>query len=132
MTNIQSTLTKISTGLAANAVQVPQHMSTINVLTVSPQTVRYVVKLQSFRAVIKMKKLLLTTSILEQAAEWAVEDWKSVVWLYGTKINSIESDGKQWLGNWVGEGLIEQGPENSGILMVGTSWYGSLWTGMLL
>ena len=80
----------------------------------------------------KDEKTVADHSVLEQAAEWAVEDWKSVVWLYGTKINSIESDGKQWLGNWVGEGLIEQGPENSGILMVGTSWYGSLWTGMLL
>ena len=62
--------------------------------------------------------------------EWTVEDWKRVMWSDETKINRIGSDGKQWVWKQVGEVLIDGHPGNSGILVVGFSWYGGPWAGM--
>ena len=78
-----SILSQITTGKAANAVQVTRHINTIIPNPFSTQTVRNALKKHSFKAVTKKKKPLLTTvhrkkqlaSALKHK-EWIVEDWK--------------------------------------------------------
>jgi transposase len=101
-TDKRSVLTQITTGKAANAVQVTRHINTIISHPVCPQTVRNVLKQHSFKAVTKKKKPLLTAvhrkkrlAFALKHREWTVEDWKRVMWSDETKINRIGSDGKQ-------------------------------------
>jgi transposase len=114
-TATRSILSQITTGKAANAVQVTRHINTIIANPVSTQTVRNALKKHSFKAVTKKKKPLLTTvhrkkrlAFALKHKEWTVEDWKRVIWSDETKINRIGSDGKQWVWKQVGEGLIER------------------------
>src|SRR3979490_50142 len=95
-TDKQSILTQITTGKAANAVQVTKHINTIISHPVSPQTVRNVLKQHSFKAVTKKKKPLLTAvhrkkglAFALRYKEWTVEDWKRGIWSDETKINRI-------------------------------------------
>jgi transposase len=114
-TDKRSVLTQITTGKAANAVQVTRHINTIISHPVCPQTVRNVLKQHSFKAVTKKKKPLLTAvhrkkrlAFALKHREWTVEDWKRVMWSDETKINRIGSDGKQWVWKKAGDGLIER------------------------
>src|SRR3979490_1308999 len=113
-TDKRSILTQITTGKAANAVQVTKHINTIISHPVFPQTVRNVPKQHSFKAVTKKKKLLLTAvhrkkrlAFALRHKEWTVEDWKRVIW----------SDGKQWVWKQTGDGLIER--EGQGTVRLG-------------
>src|SRR3979490_134078 len=114
-TDKRSILTQITTGKAANAVQVTKHINTIISHPVCPQTVRNVLKQHSFKAVTKKKKPLLTTlhrkkrlAFALRHKEWTVEDWKRVILSDEAKSNRIGSDGKQWVWKQAGDGLIER------------------------
>src|SRR3979490_1129390 len=103
-TDKRSNLPQITTGKAANAVQVTKHINTIISHPVCPQTVRNVLKQHSFKAVTKKKKPLLIAvhrknrlAFALRHKEWTVEDWKRIIWSDETKINRIGSDGKQWV-----------------------------------
>ena len=40
--------------------------------------------------------------------DWAVEDWKKVVWSDGTEINCLGSDGHKWVWKKASEGLSDR------------------------
>src|SRR5713101_5962389 len=108
-------LSQITMGKVSNAVQATKHINTIIPHPASSQTVRNVLKKQSFKAVTKKKKPLLSAMHRKKCLafalkykEWTVEDWKRVIWSDETKINRIGSDGKQWVWKQVGEGLISR------------------------
>jgi transposase len=108
-------LSQITTGKAANAVQATHHINSIITNPVSSETVRRVLKKNSFKAVVKKKKPLLSSRHRQRRLafalkyrEWTVEDWKRVIWSDETKINRIGSDGRQWVWKEVGEGLIDR------------------------
>ena len=110
-----SIITQITTGKAANAVQVTNNINTTISNSVSSETVRRVLKKHSFKAVMKKKKPLLSPRHRKQRLafalkykEWTVEDWKRVIWSDETKINRIASDGRQWMWKKAGEGLVER------------------------
>ena len=112
-TSQRAILCQITTGKAANAVQATHYINTIIPNPVSSETVRRVLKKNSFKAVVKKKKPLLSArhrrkrlAFALKYREWTVEDWKRVIWSDETKINRIGSDGKQWVWKQVGEGLI--------------------------
>lgn len=114
-TDTRSIVTQITTGKASNAVEATKHINSIISNPVSSQTVRRVLKKNSFKAVTKKKKPLLTAvhrkkrlAFAEKYKEWTVEDWKRVIWSDETKINRIGSDGKQWVWKQAGEGLIRR------------------------
>ncbi len=114
-TSKHAVVMQITTGKAANAVQATNHINSIIDNPVSAQTVRRVLKNNTFKAVTKKKKPLLTTvhrkkclAFALKHKEWTVEDWKRVIWSDETKINRIGSDGKQWVWKKAGEGLIER------------------------
>jgi transposase len=108
-------ITQIITGKATTAAQATHHINSIIDDPVSSSTVRRVLKKNSFKAVTKKKKPLLTAvhrkkwlAFALKYQEWTVEDWKRVIWSDETKINRIGSDGKQWVWKQKGEGLIER------------------------
>lgn len=108
-------LSQITTGRSANAVQAMKHINTVISHPVCTQTVRNVLKKNSYKAVTKKKKPLLSAvhrkkrlDFAFKYREWTVEDWARVVWSDETKINRIGSDGKQWMWKKAGEGLIER------------------------
>jgi transposase len=111
----QSIITQIATGKASNAVQATKHINTIISSPVSSETVRRVLRKNSFKAVVKKKKPFLSATHRKKRLnfalkykEWTVEDWKRVIWSDETKINRIASDGRQWVWKKTGEGLIER------------------------
>lgn len=111
----QTIITQITTGKASNAVQATKHINTIISSPVSSETVRRVLRKNSFKAVVKKKKPFLTTRYRKRRLdfalkykEWTVEDWKRVIWSDETKINRIASDGRQWVWKKAGEGLTER------------------------
>src|SRR5215813_504262 len=114
-TDKHSVLLQIITGRATNAVQATYHINTIISNLVSTQTVRNILKKNSFKAVTKKKKPLLTVAYRRKQLafalkykEWTVEDWKRVIWLDETKINRLVSDGKKWVWKQAGQGLINR------------------------
>ena len=65
--------------------------------------------------VVKKKKPLLSARYRKRRLvfalkhrNWAVEDWKRVIWSDETKINRFESDGRQLVWKQKGEGLIQR------------------------
>lgn len=98
----QTIITQITTGKAANAVQVTNNINTTISNQGSSETVRRVLRKHSFKAVVKKKKPLLSTRHRQKRLafalkykKWTVEDWKRVIWSDETKINRIASDGRQ-------------------------------------
>jgi transposase len=77
-TDKRSILTQITTGKAANAVQVTKHINTIISHPVHPQTVRNVLKQHSFKAVTKKKKPLLT-AVHRKKLRVCLEGWKQLL-----------------------------------------------------
>ena len=82
----QAILTQITTGKAANAVQATKHINSIIPSPVSSETVRRVLRKNSFKAVVKKKKPLLSVrhrkrrlAFALKYREWTVEDWKRVI-----------------------------------------------------
>lgn len=111
----RAVLTQITTGKAANAVEATNYINTIIPTPVSSETVRRVLRKNSFKAVVKKKKPLLSArhrqrrlAFAQKYREWTVEDWKRVIWSDETKINRFGSDGRQWVWKKKGEGLIER------------------------
>ena len=93
---------QIDTGKAENAVEVTQHINSIIPQSVSTSTVRRVLKKNSFKAVTKKKKPLLTVrhrklrlAFALKYQNWTIEDWKRVFWSDKTKINRFGSDGNE-------------------------------------
>jgi hypothetical protein len=114
-TSQRAILTQITTGKAANAVEATNYINTIIHTPVSSETVRRVLRKNSFKAVVKKKKPLLSARHRQRRLafalkyrNWTVEDWKRVVWSDETKINRFGSDGKQWVWKQKGEGLIQR------------------------
>jgi len=112
-TTQRAIITQISTGKAENAVQVTNHINTIIPTPVSSETVRRILRKNSFKAVVKKKKPLLSARHRQKRLafalkyrEWTVEDWKRVIWSDETKINRFGSDGRQWVWKPKGQGLI--------------------------
>lgn len=75
-------------------------------VTVSPTTVRKVLRFKRFKARKMVKKPMLTArhrklrrEFAERHKNWTVEDWKRVIWSDETKINFIGPDGKRFA--WV-------------------------------
>ena len=108
-------LTQITTCKAANAVQAAKHINTVISTPVSSETVRRILRKNSFKAVVKKKKPLLSVrhrrarlAFAQKYREWTVEDWKRVIWSDETKINRFGSDGRQWVWKEKGEGLIQR------------------------
>jgi transposase len=114
-TDKHAVLAQITSGKATNAVQATNHINSTIAHPVSVQTIRNILKENSFKAVVKKKKPLLTAvhrkkrlAFAMKYREWTVEDWKRVIWSDETKINRIGSDGRQWVWKKAGEGLISR------------------------
>ena len=108
-TSQHAIIRQIDTGKAENAVEVTKHINSIIPQTVSTSTVRRVLKKNSFKAVTKKKKPLLSVRHMKQRLafalkyqNWTIEDWKRVFWSDETKINRFGSDGKHWVWKRVG------------------------------
>ena len=114
-TDQHAIIRQITTGQASNAVQAMKHINTVISQPVSSQTVRRVLKKNSYKAVVKKKKPLLQARHIKRRLafalkyrEWTVEDWKRVIWSDETKINRFGSDGRQYIWKKQGKGLIER------------------------
>jgi transposase len=114
-TDQHAILTQITTGKASNAVQAAKHINTIITTPVSSETVRRILRKNSFKAVVKKKKPLLSArhrkarlAFAQKYREWTLEDWKRVIWSDETKINRYGSDGREWVWKQKGVGLIER------------------------
>jgi hypothetical protein len=76
-----ASLTQITTGKAANAVQATKHINSIISTPVSSETIRRILRKNSFKAVVKKKKPLLSVrhrkarlAFAQKYREWTVED----------------------------------------------------------
>ena len=81
----------------------------------SSQTTRNHLKRTGLKAVIKVKRPLLTKRHRKERLDfalahqnWTVEDWKTVVWSNETKINRLGSDGRVWGWKKAREGLYDR------------------------
>ena len=106
---------QINSGKAENAVEVAKIINTTLSHTVSPQTIRNVLKEHQMKAVVKKKKPLLSVRHKKERLnfalkyrEWTEEDWKRVIVSDETKINRFGSDGRKWVWKKKGQGLIER------------------------
>jgi len=82
----KAVLTQITTGKAANAMEAIKHINTIISTPVSSETVRRVLRKNSFKAVVMKKKPLLSARHRQRRLafalkhrNWTVEDWKRVI-----------------------------------------------------
>ena len=86
VTDQHAILSQITTSKAANAVQATKHINSIISTPVSSETVRRVLRKNSFGAVVKKKKKPLLSvrhrkarlAFAQKYREWTVEDWKRV------------------------------------------------------
>src|SRR5882762_4579797 len=88
----QSIICQISSGKLDNAVQATQFINSTISTSVTPQTIRNVLKEASFRSATKKKVSMLKGSHHQQCLKfvqyhenWTVEDWKRVLWTDETK-----------------------------------------------
>ena len=102
--NKQSIICQIRSGKLDNTVQATQFINSTTSNSVTPQTVRNVLKEAGFRSATKKKVPMLKRSHCQQYLKfaqyhgnWTVEDWKKVLWTDETKINRIGSDGKVYV-----------------------------------
>lgn len=72
-------------------------------ITVSPQTVRNVLKSKGLKAKHKVKKPAISVTnqkkrlqFAKKYQHWTVHDWNRIIWSDETKINRIGSDGRLW------------------------------------
>ena len=91
----------ITSRKAENASQVTQILQEITNQSLTSQTTRNHLRNTGMKAVVKTKKPLLTKRHRKERLDfalahqdWTVEDWKTVVWSYETKINRLGSDGR--------------------------------------
>ena len=110
----QSIIHQISSGKLDNAVQATQFINSTISNSVTPQTVRNVLKEAGFRSATKKKVLMLKGSHHQQHLKfaqyhgnWIVEDWR-VLWTDETKINRIGSDGKVYIWKQKGEPVSDR------------------------
>ena len=111
----QSIIHQISSGKLENAVQATQFINSIISTSVTPQTVRNVLKEAGFRSATKKKVPMLKGSHRQQHLKfaqyhenWTLEDWKRVLWTDETKINRIGSDGKVYVWKQQGEPVSDR------------------------
>lgn len=78
---------------------------------VSRQTVARILKKAGLKAMVKVKKPLLSKRNIKARLEfakkhqyWTLEDWKRVIWSDETKINRFGSDGRKWC--WKSNGKV--------------------------
>ena len=97
-----------------NAVQATQFINSTISQSVTPQTVRNVLKESAFYSATKKKVPMLKKTHWEQRLHfakyhqnWTVEDWKRVLWSDKTEINQIGSDGKVYVWKERGEQLSD-------------------------
>src|SRR6266566_3102842 len=114
-TNIHHAVHFITTRKAENAVQVTKSLKNITNQSLSPSTVRLYLKKAGMKAVVKIKRPLLSAkhckARLDYAyayKDWTVEDWRRVVWSDETKINRLGSDGCKWVWKRPGEKLSDK------------------------
>src|SRR5882762_528700 len=88
----QSIIHQISSGKLDNAVQTTQFINSTISTSVTPHTIRNVLKEASFRSATKKKVSMLKGSHHQQCLKfvqyhenWTVEDWKRVLWTDETK-----------------------------------------------
>lgn len=93
-------------GAADNAAQLQRSLN----LPVSPQTIRNVLKRAGLRAIVKVKRPLLSRAHRKarlafalRHQHWTIEDWSRVIFSDETKINRLGSDGRVW--GWKRAGL---------------------------
>ena len=105
---------EIRSGRVDNAVQATQFINSTISQSVTPQTVRNVLKQSGFYSATKKKVLMLKKTHQERRLEfakyhqnWTVEDFKRVLWSDETKINRIGSDGKTYIWKERGEQLSD-------------------------
>src|SRR6266481_926630 len=136
--NIWHAVNLITSGKAETAVQVSKALQTITNQPVTSQTVCQHLRRTGMKAVVKKKKPLLSPRHRKERMDfairhkdWTLEDWKSLVWSYETKINCLGSDGRKWAWKRAGEGLSDRLVEGTvkfggGSVMV---WGCMLWDG---
>lgn len=105
---------EIRSGRVDNAVQATQFINSTISQSVTPQTVRNVLKQSGFYSATKKKVPMLKKTHRERRLEfakyhqnWTVEDFKRVLWSDETKINRIGSDGKTYIWKERGEQLSD-------------------------
>src|SRR3979490_2858716 len=110
-----SIIHQISSGKLENAVQATQFINSIISTSVTPQTVRNVLKEAGFRSATKKKVPMLKGSHCQQRLKfaqyhenWTLEDWKRVLWTDESKINRIGSDGKVYVWKQQGEPVSDR------------------------
>src|SRR5882672_6113987 len=106
----QSIIRQISSGKLDNAIQAAQFINSTISTTITPQTIRNVLKEAGFWLATKKKVPMLKESHCQQCLKfaqyhesWTVEDWKRVLWTDETKINRIGSDGRVY--TWKQKGV---------------------------
>ena len=111
----QSIIHQINSVKLDNAVQATQFINSISSTSVTPQTVRNVLKEAGFRSATKKKVPMLKGSHHQQHLKfaqyhenWTMEDWKRVLWTDETKINRIGSDGKVYVWKQQGEPVSDR------------------------
>ena len=111
----QSIICQISSEKLDNAVQAIQFINSTIFNSVTPQTVRNVLKEAGFRPATKKKVTMLKGSHYQQHLKfaqyhrnWTVKDWKKVLWTDETKINRIGSDGKVYVWKQQGEPVSDR------------------------
>ena len=134
----QSIIHQISSGNLDNAIQATQFINSIISTSVTPQTVRNVLKEAGFRSATKKKVPMLKGSHHQQCLKfvqyhenWTLEDWKRVLWTDETKINRIGSDGKVYVWKQQGEPVSDRTTTPTVNMEGGiTWWFGGVWAGM--
>ena len=102
----------ITSQKADNASQVKKILTHTLLHSVSTKTIHRNLSNAGMKAVVKVKRPLLTAKHKRHCLEWAIEhknwtidDWKSIVWSDETKINCLGSDGRKWVWKKQGESL---------------------------
>ncbi|KAK4518590.1 uncharacterized protein ATC70_008809 [Mucor velutinosus] len=100
---------KLTKERASSSVKVTKMLEKNFQMTVHPETDRRALRTAGLGAIEKEKKPLLSDANVKkrlawckQHKDWAVDDWKRVIWTGETKINRFNSDGRQWA--WIRSG----------------------------
>lgn len=108
-TNIRYCVQKVTRKGVSSAAKVAKNLQEDVGIRCSADTVRKALRKAGLGAIQKPKRTLLSAkNIRERLAwckshrDWTMDDWKRVIWTDETKINSFNSDGRQWA--WIRDG----------------------------
>ena len=102
----------VTSGQADNATQLAKLLENNTGKSISKDTIRWALKMNGLKSMVKRKKPRLTTKHIRSQLEfamryqhWTVEDWNRVIFSDKTKINCLGSDRRQWVWKRPGEGI---------------------------